>query len=86
MATNFVFCALSGQAIGSEEKLLERVIGLATELATDGELNDFNLMRVSHWQDGSGPAVVMPIDGPPGWHFHRHELLSRYCLGCQIYL
>lgn len=86
MPKNFVFRALPQSGVGDADQLFERVIGLATELALDGALEDFNPMRVSRWSDSSGPALVMSIEAKPGWHFHQQSLITRYGLGCQAYV
>jgi hypothetical protein len=39
----------------------------------------------SRWNDKSGPAVLVPIFGPPGWQFHQGHVLKRHGLTCVPY-
>ena len=85
MTKNFVFRPLPGTRVESSEQLFERVVEMSTELLLDEHIEDFNPMVGSRWCDQGGPAVVMPIHGPPGWHFHREGILRRHGLACVPY-
>lgn len=85
MTTNFVFRVLPGHTVGSPEELFERVVALGTELVVKGQLIDFYPLAGSRWKDSSGPAVVVPIQGPEGWHHQHATTLEARGLDCALY-
>jgi hypothetical protein len=85
MTNNFVFRAVPDSSVESDEELFERVFALGAELLLEGRVSDFRPMVGSRWNDKSGPAVLVPIFGPPGWQFHQGHVLKRHGLTCVPY-